>query len=43
MKIYFISSIHSEQFNYITNISERSNELDQQANTLAEEVKKFKI
>ncbi|WP_269055447.1 hypothetical protein [Paenibacillus tundrae] len=32
-----------EQFNYITSISERSNELAQHANTLYEEVKKFKI
>ena len=38
-----VASSTQEQFNYITSISERSNELAQHANTLAEEVKKFKI
>lgn len=38
-----VASSTQEQFNYITSISERSNELAQHANTLYEEVKKFKI
>jgi methyl-accepting chemotaxis protein len=38
-----VASSTQEQFNYITSISERSNELAQPANTLYEEVKKFKI
>ncbi|KAG2872203.1 hypothetical protein PC115_g24667, partial [Phytophthora cactorum] len=38
-----VASSTQEQFNYITSISERSNELAQHANALYEEVKKFKI
>lgn len=38
-----VASSTQEQFEFISNISERSNELSQHANALFEEVKKFKI
>ena len=38
-----VASSTQEQFNYITTISERSKELTQHANTLFDEIKKFKI
>ncbi|CAI6086521.1 Methyl-accepting chemotaxis protein McpB [Paenibacillus sp. JJ-100] len=38
-----VASSTQEQFNYITTISERSKELNQHANTLFDEIKKFKI
>ncbi|WP_338551387.1 methyl-accepting chemotaxis protein [Paenibacillus sp. KS-LC4] len=38
-----VASSTQEQFEFISNISERSNELAQHANTLFEEVKKFRI
>ncbi|MGO4533147.1 methyl-accepting chemotaxis protein [Paenibacillus sp. 2TAF8] len=38
-----VASSTQEQFNYITTISERSKELSHHANTLFDEVKKFKI
>lgn len=38
-----VASSTQEQFNYITSISERSNELAEQSKALAPEVRKFKV